>query len=248
MSLAVARAAIVALLLVAWELVVRGGLFSERLLPPPTAVLDAVERIFLESDMGWHTLVTLAEAAVAMAIAVPLGIGLGIFLAENRTVGRALVPFVYFVFSIPKSIFLPVFILSFGIGFLQKTMFGVFSAIFILAMIVEAATSGVSRDLVRVGRAYGATPMQIYRKIYVPAVLPSLVEALRLALIFDITGVIFAEMYAAREGIGYVVAFWGEYFMLPELLAGIAVAASISIVVNELLRTVELRVARWRES
>jgi NitT/TauT family transport system permease protein len=246
MSLSALRLGIIAALVVCWELVVWGGIVSQAMLPPPSQVLAAIERVFANSEMAWHTLVTLSEATLAIAIAIPVGVAIGILLSESRLLRTVFSPLLYFMFSIPKSIFLPVFILAFGIGFMQKVMFGVFSALFILAMTVQAAAEAVPKDLVRVASAFGATRVQIYRKIYFPALLPSLVEGFRLAMIFNITGVIFAEMYASRAGIGNMVAFWGEYFMLPELLAAIAVAASLSIVVNEALRALERRVGSWR--
>jgi len=234
-------------LVVAWELAVRGGLINARLLPPPTAVIDALGNLLAEPKMARNISVTLAQALLAILIACPLGLLFGIALAENRRLAQVFDPFLYFAFSVPKSIFLPMFILAFGIGFGQKVMFGVFSAIFIAVLTTEAAVNGVPQHLVRAARAFGASRTQIYTRIYVPAMLPSLIEGLRLAMIFNITGVIFAEMYASREGLGHMIAFWGEYFMLPELLAGITIAAFLSIVVNEALRWMENRVGRWRE-
>ena len=72
------------------------------------------------------------------------------------------------------------------------------------------------------------------------------VEALRISMIFNLTGVILAEMYASRDGIGHQIATWGENFQMKQLLAGVVMIAVIAITFNELVRWVETRCSHWR--
>ena len=71
--------------------------------------------------------VTAAEVIVAFMIAVPLGAAIGVLIAENDYFGEIFRPMLFYVFSVPKSIFLPMFILVFGIGFPQKVAYAAFS-------------------------------------------------------------------------------------------------------------------------
>ena len=111
-------------------------------------------------------------------------------------------PLLFFAFSIPKSIFLPMFILVFGVGFAQKVGFGFFSTIFIVIMSTTTAVESVKPENLLVARSYGATPAQTVWRVYIPSMLPVLLEALRISMIFNLTGVMLAEMYASREGDG----------------------------------------------
>ena len=95
-------------------------------------------------------------------------------------------------------------------------------------------------------RSYGATRRQLYVEIYLPAMLPILLEGLRLGMIFNITGVLFAEMYASRAGLGHLVALWGMRFEMVNLFAGIALASILAILINETLRHYENKLSRWR--
>jgi NitT/TauT family transport system permease protein len=106
--------------------------------------------------------------------------------------------------------------------------------------------AAVPPDLLRIARAYGATRWQTWSEVHWNAMLPLLLEGLRLGMIFNITGVIFAEMYVARLGLGQRIAVWGQSFQMPELYAGILIAAVLSILVNEALRLLERRVGAWR--
>ena len=97
--------------------------------------------------------VTGAEVVVAFVIAVPLGGALGMLLAESDYIGAIFKPVLFYVFSIPKSIFLPMFILAFGIGFPQKVAYATFSTIFIVIMSASAAVESVKADHLLVARS-----------------------------------------------------------------------------------------------
>ena len=79
-----------------------------------------------------------------------------------------------------------------------------------------------------VAAAVDAVPTlpQIVRRVYLPSMTPVLLEAVRLAMVFNFTGIILAEMYAARAGVGYLIGVWGENFMIRQLLAGILLVAA----------------------
>ncbi|EHM02957.1 ABC transporter, permease protein [Acetobacteraceae bacterium AT-5844] len=231
-----------------WEAASRSGLADARLLPPPSIVLPKVVELLADETFRRHLVITIQEMLLAGLIAAPLGIGIGLALAESPYLGRAFKPFFHFVAAVPKSVFLPVFILLFGIGFGQKVAFGVFQALFVLVIATSAAVAAVPEELLRLARANGATRRQIWVEIHWNAMLPLILEGLRLGMIFNIAGVIFAEMYVSRAGLGQRFSTWGESFRMPELFAGVLIAAGLSIIVNETLRALERRAGAWRTS
>lgn len=245
-SVALCQALIVGGIFALWEVASSFAIVDPRLLPPPSVVLPTMASLLADDRFHQHLGVTVSQVVVAIVIAAPLGTAIGVVLAESPYLGRAFRPFFTFVAAVPKSVFLPVFILLFGIGFDQKVAFGVFQAIFVIVITTSAAVTAVPMDLIRIARAYGATRWQTWSEIHWNAMLPLILEGLRLGMIFNITGVIFAEMYVARLGLGQRIASWGQSFQMPELYAGILIAALLSIVVNEALRLVERRVGRWR--
>jgi NitT/TauT family transport system permease protein len=138
------------------------------------------------------------------------------------------------------------FILVFGVGFSQKVGFGFFSTIFIVIMSTTAAVDSVKTEYLTVARSYGATTVQTAFRVYLPSMLPILLETVRISMIFNLTGVMLAEMYASRDGIGHQIATWGENFQMKQLLAGVLMVAVIAMTFNELVRWVEARCSHWR--
>jgi ABC-type nitrate/sulfonate/bicarbonate transport system permease component len=113
-------------------------------------------------------------------------------------------------------------------------------------MSTTTAVESVKIDYLTVARSYGATSLQTAFRVYLPSMLPVLLEALRISMIFNLTGVILAEMYASRDGIGHQIATWGENFQMKQLLAGVVMIAVIAMTFNELVRSVETRCSHWR--
>src|SRR4249920_3655241 len=221
LALIATRLALLGLVLAAWEWLPRAGIVNPLLLPPLSDVLAMLAQILGRSQVQEAVAVTAGEVILAFMIAVPLGAAIGVLAAEHDYFGQVFKPMLFYVFSIPKSIFLPMFILVFGIGFGQKVAYAAFSTIFIVIMSATAAVESVKADHVLVARSYGATRAQILLRVYVPSMMPVLLEALRISMIFNFTAVMIAEMYASRTGIGQMIANWGENYQMRELFAGV---------------------------
>ncbi len=245
-GLILTRLVLLALVLAAWEWLPRLGIVNPLLLPPLSDVLAMLVKQLGRPQVHEAIAVTAGEVVLAFIIAVPLGAAIGVLAAENDYFGAIFRPMLFYVFSIPKSIFLPMFILVFGIGFGQKVAYAAFSTIFIVIMSAAAAVESVKADHVLVARSYGATPAQVLMRVYVPSMMPFLLETLRISMIFNFTGVMIAEMYASRTGIGHMIASWGENFQMPQLFAGVILLAAVAIAFNETVRWLEARCSTWR--
>ena len=132
------RLALLALVLGAWELLPRSGAVNPLLLPPLSEVLAMLANLLGRPNVHEAVAVTALEVLVAFLIAVPLGAAAGILLAESEYFGEIFKPMLFYVFSIPKSIFLPMFILVFGIGFQQKVAYAAFTTAFVVLMSADS--------------------------------------------------------------------------------------------------------------
>jgi ABC-type nitrate/sulfonate/bicarbonate transport system permease component len=232
--------------LLLWQGLVRLGWIDASLAPAPTSILDALIQLFRRPEVLASLGVTAWEVIAAFLVAAPGGLFIGFTLAEVPWLGGLFRPLVNFLFGVPKSIFLPVFILVFGVSVPQKIAFGVFTTVFVVIMGGIAAVQSVPRELVTVSRVYGASRLQIAREIYLPAMAPVLLESARLGMIFNITAVLLCEIYGARDGIGYRIAAWGENLQMPQLYAALVIVAAGAVAVNEALRAAEARLGGWR--
>ena len=246
MKVIVARLALLALVLAAWQLLPSRGLVNPLLLPPLGDVLQMLGELVQRAQVREALAVSAAEVLLAFLIAVPLGALLGVLIAEHDYLGEVFKPALFVVFAIPKSIFLPLFILVLGVSFQQKVAYAAFTTTFVVLMSAAAAVESVKQDYLLVARSYGATRLQLVSRVYVPSMMPLLLETLRISMIFNFTGVLIAEMYASRTGIGHLIASWGENFQMKQLFAGVVLLAAVAITFNETVRFLESRCSTWR--
>lgn len=229
-----------------WAIASHVGWLNPRLFPSPEEVAGVTWGLLARAEVRGELLTTLLSIGITLLIAVPAGILIGALVTTSRYWKDVTKPILFFPLSIPKSIFLPLFILALGIGQVEKIAFGVFSVIFLIIVFTISAIESIDPAHLRVAQSVGASRVQTLWRVYIPSMLPTLLEGLRISVIFAVTAVILAEMYASRSGFGTLVTSWGESFQVPQLMASVVIISVVSIVVNEVIRWFERRFENWR--
>jgi ABC-type nitrate/sulfonate/bicarbonate transport system permease component len=240
------RLAIIAVALAAWEAAPRLGWVDPDVLPPFSILLRTLAGLLGDQRFITNTLMSAGRVLAAFAIAAPLAVACGIFIGERLYLDRAVSPLIHLAVAVPQSIFLPIFILAFGIGFVEKLVFGATHVVFVVLISTITAMRSMPSGYLLAARSFGASPAQIYAKFYLPAMVPYLMTGLRLGLILDVHAVLLSEMYASRDGLGQQIFAWADNFRMKEMLAAVLLVASCTIVINETLRHCEHRLGRWR--
>lgn len=240
------RCVLIAAALAAWEAAPLLGWVDPEILPPFSSLLRTLAGLLGDDRFIHNTLMSGGRVLAAFALAAPLSVTAGIFIGERLYLDRAVSPLLHFAVAVPQSIFLPIFILAFGIGFVEKLIFGATHVVFVVLISTIAAMRAMPTGYLLAARSFGASAAQIYAKFYLPAMVPYLMTGLRLGLILDVHAVLLSEMYASRDGLGQQIFAWADNFRMKEMLAAVILVASCTIVVNETLRHCENRLGRWR--
>jgi len=243
-----AQAGFVLAVIGAWQYGNTAGIFDPTLLPPPSQVVLALAKLIQSGAFLADAFDTVTRVIAAFVIGAPIALATGFVMGENLGVGRSLAPLFNLVLAVPQSIFLPLFVLLFGLGFTEKLIFGITHVFFVVAVNAMAAVREVPHGQVVLARSFGAGKLRIYRSIYLPAMAPQIVTGLRLGIIFDIIGILLAEMYASRSGLGVLLLRWGESYAVDKLMATTVLISVVTILINELMRVFEHRVGRWRQA
>ena len=98
-----------------WEICVRAGLFSGRLVPPPSVIYATFAELARTGELQSHALTTLARVAAGFAIGVCVGTLLGAVTGYSALVRRIIDPSLQALRAIPSIAWVPLFILWLGI-------------------------------------------------------------------------------------------------------------------------------------
>jgi NitT/TauT family transport system permease protein len=101
--------------------------------------------------------------------------------------------------------------------------------------------------LVKSARSMGVSRFDLFRKIILPAALPTIFTGLRLAATFAILIIVAAETMGASAGLGYVLTNSEYNFDLPRMYSAIVVLALIGLATNYFLVWLERRLTGWKQ-
>jgi ABC-type nitrate/sulfonate/bicarbonate transport system permease component len=238
------QAASVLALLAAWEGIARVGWVDPLFVPAPSAVAGALGHIGRSALAGLGD--TLAKTAIAYAVSVGLGVSLGIVLGSVRLLRDILDPFVIALYGMPKILVLPWIVLLLGFGTAPAILYGAIHGFFPILVLVAGGVRDVDRTLLGVARAFGASPWQLYWKVVLPAIVPTVLAGMRLGVVFCLLGVLIVEMFAGVRGMGHVLNSLANGFQAAELFAATALVSAASIAIVLGLDALNERLSHWR--
>jgi NitT/TauT family transport system permease protein len=238
------QAVSILVMLAIWEAVARGGAVDPLFVPAPTAVAAAFTRIAHSALAGLGD--TLAKTAIAYVLSVVLGVALGIAVGSVRALREVLSPFVVALYGMPKILVLPWIVLLLGFGTAPAILYGTIHGVFPILVLVMGAVRDVDRTLIGVARAFGASTWQLYWKVLLPAIVPTVLAGMRLGIVFCLLGVLIVEMFAGVRGMGHVMGSLANGFQAPELFAATALVSAASIAIVLGLDALNERLSHWR--
>jgi NitT/TauT family transport system permease protein len=175
-----------------------------------------------------------------------IGLAVGLAVGLQRFTYRSFMPIILLLYGTPQITILPLFVLYFGIGPASKIAFGVSHGMFPIIVTVVAGLQNMKPILLTSARSMGASRWQTFRWVIFPHIIPSFFTGMRLAMTGVLLGVLLAELYVSTAGIGYFTTLFTQSFNPTKLLGLISVLAAMAIVLNEIVRRVELHYSRWR--
>lgn len=231
------------ILAILWEKAVDVFRIKPYLLPPLSKVVISFweSRAVLASE-SW---VTVQEVFAGFALAVVGGIALGLALHAIPTVRRALYPAVVVFQGLPKIALAPLMVVWFGYGITSKVLMAFLFAFFPVVISTMGGLASTPPHLIEHFKAIRATPWTTFRRLHVPAALPSILDGCRTAMPLAVIGAIVGEFVGSENGLGHLILEANANGRTDLLFAALI---AVSIVAGILYLLVELAARRvwWR--
>jgi NitT/TauT family transport system permease protein len=238
----------VAIFLAVWHLVASARIMPVLFLPGPIDTAEAFVKLFTDPRQNiWADLGASAfEFATGYVAASVIGLALGILMGWYLRFQYALDPFVNFLYATPRIVLVPMFIIWFGIDWQSKVAVIFLGALFPMIINTMAGVRNTDASLLRVARSFGASETLIFRRVVLPGAVPFILTGLRLGVGHALTGVVVAELVAARHGVGKLISDFGTTLQTPKMFAAVIFIAGTGVLLTWLLQRVENRFQTWR--
>jgi NitT/TauT family transport system permease protein len=240
------RSLLLAALLAVWEIVPRLGLTDPTFLPPFSEVMGAGWQLAQSGELYDDVAASLLRALSGFLISVVLVVPLGLAVGWYGRLGDLLNQIIEICRNTAPLALLPVFILLLGIGETSKITMVVYSCAWPLFLNTIAAVKQVDPLLIKSARTMGATPQQLFRKVILPASLPTIFVGIRLASASAMLVLVASEMVGAKAGLGYLIIYSQYSFLIPQMYFGILGITVIGLTFNAVLEALERHFMRWK--
>ncbi|MDR2091708.1 MAG: ABC transporter permease [Azoarcus sp.] len=231
-----------------WELAPRFGLVEAAFLPPISQVLATGWKLLLNGQLPQHFAASLARSAAGFALAVVTAIPLGLAIGRYRLFAQAVNPLLEMFRNTAALALLPVFILFLGIGETSKVAIVFYGCFWPILLNTITAVVTVDPLLIKSARTMGLSPVRLFRKVILPASVPTIFVGVRLAGAVSVLILIAAEMVGAKSGLGYLIIYSQYNFQVPEMFLGIVSITVVGLLINALLVALEHRLTVWKRS
>lgn len=176
---------------------VRSALF-----PPPWPVLERgwalIEDRILQDQIVASMRRILEGFLIGSAVGVPIGLAIGSF----RPVRMLLEPWTEFFRFIPAVAMITVSVIWFGIGEESKIFLIAYATVFVVVISTAAGVGAVGRDKIRAAQCLGASRLQIFALVALPATVPYILTGMRVAMANAFVTIVAAELVASNDGLG----------------------------------------------
>jgi NitT/TauT family transport system permease protein len=230
-----------------WWLLWKTELVNPLFISNPVAVAKAFGTIVTDSSSWDDIVATFVASVLALVVGSLLGILTGILFAASPAIRKGLNPYLAIINGIPRPALAPIFILWFGLGPAPKVIVGASLVYFVLLLNTLAGMTGINDDIMTLARSLGMNRRRLFVSVQLPASLPSIVAGLRLGAVYSVLGVVVSEIVASYTGLGQLLVQYTNQLDIASSLAVVAIMSIMAVVLDTLVRLLQLRIGRGDE-
>lgn len=220
---------------------------SELVMVPLGAIWKAFLAGVRSGQLGTDFLASFQGFLIGLVLASVAGIVIGVIMATSKVVFDFIDPWVSAMYSTPLIALAPLFIVVFGIGLTAKVAVVITLAIFPVIINTAAGIRTTDHNLIECAHSFGADRLQVFTKVLIPSAVPFIVTGLRLAVGRALIGIVVAEFFGARAGLGHMVFNASQNFDTADVWLGVFILAVIGMTLIKLMYRFERWLAPWRD-
>lgn len=216
--------------------VVATYLFVSVLFPPPLPVLHKAAELIASGELPRHIWASLQRILAGFALGSVIGILVGLIIGSFTIMRRLLDPVIETLRFIPAVAMITVSVIWFGIGEFSKVFIILYGTVFIVVIATAAGVASIPQNKARAARSLGASRLQMFFFMTLPATMPAILTGMRLAMANAFTTIVAAELVAANQGVGSLLWQSRLYMQVDTVFVVLLTLAVLGFVVDRCFR------------
>lgn len=235
-------------ILLFWQTAASHAWLPEQILPAPALVWQSAVELWQSGELATHVGYSAARIGWGLLTGVSIGAALGFSLGLSRQVRAYAAPTLDVVAQFPVLGWVPLLIIFAGIDEALKIAAVAIAAAVPVMLNLRKSVENIAPALFDVCRVLRFSRWQILRRLVVPACVPGLFTGLRQAVMQAWLSLVFVELLASSEGIGYLMVWGRQLAQLDLVIVGMAAIGLLGLASDTALRLLEAYCLRGRRS
>ena len=228
-----------------WQAACVSGFVSPRVLPAPSDVALAGWKLLRSGELERNIWVSFWRASTGFVIGGGIGFAFGLANGLSQLSSRLTDTTLQMVRNIPHLALIPLVILWFGIDESAKLFLVALGVFFPIYLNTLHGIRTVDPQLIEMGRIYGMSDRELFRRVIFPSALPSIFVGIRFALGIMWLTLIVAETIAASSGLGYMAMQAREFMLIDVVVLSILIYALLGKLADSASRALERLTLSW---
>ncbi|KRQ02033.1 ABC transporter permease subunit [Bradyrhizobium manausense] len=228
-----------------WQIACVTGLVPTRVLPAPSDVALAGWKLLLSGELIRNIWVSFWRASIGFLIGGSIGFAFGLGNGLSQLSAKLTDTTLQMVRNVPHLALIPLVILWFGIDESAKLFLVALGVFFPIYLNTLHGIRTVDPQLIEMGRIYGMTDSELFRRVIFPGALPSIFVGIRFALGIMWLTLIVAETIAASSGLGYMAMQAREFMLIDVVVLSILIYALLGKLADSASRVLERATLSW---
>ena len=212
-----------------WETGADTGFVDAFFWSKPSAIYATLRTFFAEGDAWADIWFTFRSTILGFLLGTTVGSLLGLSFWWSRNYAAIVQPYIICFESIPKLALAPLVVLVFGIGLASKIAIATALTVVVSTLTTYAGVKAIDPDGERLFYSLGASRLQVFRKLVIPACLPWIISVLRVNIGLALTGAVVGEFIASQHGLGRAILYAGQTYDIALVWVAVLVLSTLSV-------------------
>ncbi|HNR04522.1 MAG TPA: ABC transporter permease [Bacillota bacterium] len=224
-AVTISRIIILSAIFALWEIAANMKWIDPFIMSQPSRIVNTVINLSKDGSLFLHTGVTIYETIIGFVSGTVLGTLAAIVLWWSNFTARVLDPYLVVLNALPKTALGPIILVWIGGTTGSIIVMALLLSIIVTILNVYQSFRSCDEDKIKLLKTFGATKVQILRKVVFPSSIPEIISTLKINVGLSLVGVIVGEFLVSKAGLGYLIIYGGQVFKMDLVMTSVIILA-----------------------